>query len=70
MLESGKLAIYALSYDDNPCGGGCPQRGHTTVSRCDEATAAPASDCAELTACFHCNLGRTVEECVYGGPTQ
>jgi len=68
VLENGTLAVYALLYDSNPCGGGCPERGHTTVSRCDEATAAPAAECAELTECFHCNLERTLEDCEYGGP--
>jgi len=65
VLESGKLAIYSLSYDSNPCGGGCPERGHTTVRRCDKASEPPAAECAELVECFHCG-GPAIEECEYG----
>jgi hypothetical protein len=69
VLEGGKLVVYSVHYDSNPCGGGCPEDGHTTVMRCDDHAATPDTDCSEVDQCFHC-AGRddksVVEDCVYG----
>ncbi len=51
VLEGSDLALYMLDYD--PCGGGCPERGHTRVQRCDRLTFA-GSGCMMLEECFQC----------------
>jgi hypothetical protein len=54
VLDGSGLALYGLSYDSNPCGGGCPERGHTTVVRCDRLTPV-GGDCTSLGEdCFAC----------------
>jgi hypothetical protein len=69
VLEHGKLVVYSLRYDSNPCGGGCPDRGHTDVYRCEQATSeAPAATCAQPAECFHCGL-ETVDACAFGRRT-
>jgi hypothetical protein len=70
VLEHGELAIYALSYDSNPCGGGCPEAGHTQVRHCTKL--AFADGCPDPFACFECDgdeLVDLVEDCIYVSPT-
>jgi hypothetical protein len=68
LLEGGALVVYRLSYDSDPCGGGCPEDGHTTIVRCRRT--GPAADpryCAvEVTECFGCVDPQPVEDCRYG----
>lgn len=67
VLEKGKLVQYYLGFDSNPCGGGCPERGHTTVERCDTfALSDPSCPINSLFDCVVCKPATLVEDCIFG----
>lgn len=65
--ESG--AIYQLASDPDPCCGGCPERGWTTLQRC--ASLVPIADCSDspsyLPWCYGC-VNEKLEESWAAGP--
>jgi len=69
VLEKGKLVKYYLNFDSNPCGGGCPERGHTSVERCDTfALSDPSCPINSLFDCVACkpSTATPVEDCIFG----
>jgi hypothetical protein len=64
--EHGQLAVFGVDYDSDPCGGGCPQRGGSRISRCSRLTPSnPANgDCQHtVTKCFVCQGAVAAERC-------
>jgi hypothetical protein len=67
VLEKAKLVMYVFSYDSNPCGGGCPERGHTIVERCESfALSDPACPSSSLFNCLECKPATLVDDCIFG----
>jgi len=64
--EHDQLAVFGVDYDSDPCGGGCPQRGGSRISRCSRLTPSnPANgDCQRtVTKCFACQGAVAAERC-------
>jgi hypothetical protein len=72
VLEHGELVVYALYFDSNPCGGGCPEAGHTSVHRCRTFKVPKVTaDCNDLFDCTECGgdeIADVVEDCIYVSP--
>jgi hypothetical protein len=68
-ISGGAFVVDELDYDSDPCGGSCPERGHTDVTECAKYTRTSRSDCARnmLAECFACDGKRDAGSCVQGG---
>ena len=66
VMEGAKFQVYALSFDSNPCGGGCPERGHTLVVKCEDFKLVPIGACPFMFECFECTSETPVEDCRFG----
>lgn len=69
IVEHGVLATYRVIFDSDPCGGGCPDRGATTIDRCTQLArdVTRAEACAgDVVRCFRCDGARIVEQCRFG----
>jgi hypothetical protein len=64
--EHGALAVYVSDFDDNPCGGGCPEKGQNLIMRCENPRRDRSSDCYTFLQCFHCDTKTVVDLCVFG----
>jgi len=70
VVEQDGLATYELMFDSDPCGGSCPERGLTTISRCARVTrdvSNPEACAVNVMHCFRCGAPRIVEQCRFGG---
>jgi len=70
VVEKDGLATYEMMFDSDPCGGSCPERGVTTISRCTRITrdvSNPAACAINVMHCFRCDGSRIVEQCRFGG---
>jgi hypothetical protein len=66
-ISGGAFVIDELEYDSDPCGGGCPEKGHTDVVECSKSTRSGSADCTRImTECFTCDGKRDVASCVQG----
>ena len=67
-MSGGTFVVDELDYDSDPCGGSCPERGHTLVSECAGYARNRETDCRPtLRECFTCAGKRDVAKCVQGG---
>jgi len=66
VLENQKLVVYRFGYDSDPCGGGCPGRGGTTVQKCVDLLSAKGG-CAGAD-CAGCGEWVGEDPCFFGGP--
>ncbi|HEY1546284.1 MAG TPA: hypothetical protein VGG28_00620 [Kofleriaceae bacterium] len=67
-MSAGSFVVDELWYDSDPCGGSCPERGHTDVVECAGYARNRETDCRPtLHECFTCDRKRMVATCVAGG---
>jgi len=69
VIEQGKLVTYEAHHDSDPCGGDCPERGHTRLSRCQSLGVPETLDGWEryVGDAYRCNEPTLLEDCVFGG---
>lgn len=70
--RNGAFQPFTISYDSDPCGGGCPDRGHADITVCKHLVAkdpaqTPCHDRRNLIDCFDCAQAGA-ERCVAGDP--
>jgi hypothetical protein len=66
-MTNGAFVVDELDYDSDPCGGSCPDRGHTLVVECASYVRNRETDCRPtLRECFTCDGKHDVAECVQG----
>jgi hypothetical protein len=66
VVEKGELAVYQMTYDSDPCGGSCPDRGLTTIERCSRIVrdvTNPEACAVNVNRCFHCEAAKVIELC-------
>jgi len=61
--DAGRYRVYQLHYDSDPCGGGCPERGHTSIHRCRRLLPIPKCENVVEALCFHCEPMDSFEAC-------
>jgi hypothetical protein len=66
-MTNGAFVVDELDYDSDPCGGSCPEKGHTVVTECGSYVRNRETDCRPtLRECFTCDHKHDVAECVQG----
>jgi len=66
VVVRGELAVYQMTYDSDPCGGSCPDRGLTTIEQCKRIvrdTSNPEACAVNVNRCFHCEAASVIELC-------
>lgn len=69
LTKNGAFVTYSLRYDSNPCGGGCPQNGGTSIVECRPLTPIdpiPADCSYDILDCFDCKDRGDIERCRRG----
>jgi hypothetical protein len=67
LIDHGRLVTFEASYDSDPCGGGCPWRGGSTIRRCTQLIKASRSGHAcqrDVSSCFECERAVEVSRCL------
>jgi len=69
VLEHGQLVVYRARHDSDPCGGSCPENGHTLLYRCGSLDVPDMlGDCLRNVAdCYKCQDATELDDCVFGG---
>lgn len=69
-MEGSDYVAYEASYDSDPCGGGCPERGHTYLSRCKGPPTVPKLCDERVAACIECDDHEIIDQCAHGRPSK